>query len=185
VKEINIDFPKQRIPMPSTITKTENTQIIGGVFAQRENADKAVQALRDLGIPDQNIQVVVMLDDKQAKDAYRNALVGRGVSESQALYYDEAIRKGKILVAVHNVTDPAPVIEVFDDHKAEYNPDGSRNLREDVFGMTAGAAVGAVAGGVAGTMVAGPLGTAVGAAAGAVLGGGTGAAVGKATEHRK
>jgi hypothetical protein len=171
--------------MPATITKTDTTQIIGGVFSERQNADKAVQALRELGIPDENIQVVVMLDDKEAKDAYRNALVGRGVSESQALYYDQAIRNGKILVAVHNVTDPAPVIEVFDDHKAEYNPDGSRNLREDVFGLTAGAAAGAIAGGVAGTVVAGPLGTAVGAAAGAVLGGGAGAAIGKATEHRK
>jgi hypothetical protein len=171
--------------MPATITKSDNYQIIGGVFSERKNADKAVQALRELGIPDSNIQVVVMLDDKEAKDAYRNALVGRGVSESQALYYDEAIRKGKILVAVHNVTDPTPVIEVFDDNKAEYNPDGSRNLREDVFGMTTGAVVGAVAGGIAGTAVAGPLGTAVGAAAGAVVGGGAGAAAGKAAEHNK
>jgi hypothetical protein len=171
--------------MPATITKTDNYQIIGGVFSERKNADKAVQALRELGIPDSNIQVVVMLDDKQAKDANRHALVGRGVSESQALYYDKAIQEGKILVAVHNVTDPTPIIEVFDDHKAEYNPDGSRNLREDVFGMTTGAVVGAVAGGVAGTVVAGPLGTAVGAAAGAVVGGGAGAAAGKAAEHRK
>ena len=63
----------------------------------------------------------------------------------------------KTLVAVHNVTDPTPVIEVFDDHKAEYNPDGSRNLRDDVAGMTVGAVAGAVAGGVAGTAIAGPL----------------------------
>jgi hypothetical protein len=171
--------------MPATITKTDNYQIIGGVFSERKNADKAIQALHELGIPDSNVQVVVMLDEKEAKDAYRNALVGRGVSESQALYYDQAIRSGKILVAVHNVTDPAPIIEVFDDYKAEYNPDGSRNLREDVFGLTAGAVVGAVAGGVAGTMVAGPVGTAVGAAAGAVVGGGAGAAAGKAAEHSK
>lgn len=171
--------------MPETISKTDNRQIIGGVFSNRNNADKAVEALEELGIPEQDIQVVVMLNDKQAKNAYSDALVGRGVAESQALFYDKAIRSGKILVAVHNVTDPAPVIEVFDDHKAEYNPDGSRNLRQDVVGLTAGAAAGAVAGGVAGTMVAGPLGTAVGAAAGAVVGGGAGAAAGKATEHRK
>jgi hypothetical protein len=171
--------------MPATISKTDDRQIIGGLFSDQKNADKAVQAFRELGIPDDNIQVVVVLNDKQAKEAYTDALVGRGVSESQALFYDKAIREGKILVAVHNVTDPAAIVEVFDDYKAEYNPNGSRNLRQDVAGMTVGAAVGAVAGGVAGTVVAGPLGTAVGAAAGAVVGGGAGAAAGKATEHRK
>jgi len=171
--------------MPETISKNDNRQIIGGVFSDRANADNAVQELRDLGIQDANIQVVAMLEGGQAKAAYTDALVGRGVTESQARFYDKAVRSGKILVAVHNVTEPAPVIEVFDDNKAEYNPDGSRNLRDDVAGMTAGAAVGAVAGGVAGTAVAGPLGGAVGAAAGAVVGGGAGAAVGKAVEHRK
>jgi hypothetical protein len=171
--------------MPATISKTDDRQIIGGLFSDRENADKAVQAFRELGVPDDNIQVVVVLNDNQAKEAYTDALVGRGVSESQALFYDKAIREGKILVAVHNVTDAAPIIEVFDDYKAEYNPNGSRNLRQDVAGMTVGAAVGAVAGGVAGAVVGGPVGSAVGAAAGAVVGGGAGAAAGKATEHRK
>jgi len=171
--------------MPETITKIGDYQIIGGVFSNRKNADKALEDLRDLGIPEQDIQVVVTLDDKQAKDAYTDALVGRGVAESQALFYDKAVRSGKILVAVHNVTDPAPVIEVFDDNKAEYNPNGSRNLRQDVAGMTAGAAAGAAAGGIAGTVIAGPFGAAVGAATGAVVGGGAGAAAGKAAEHRK
>jgi hypothetical protein len=171
--------------MPETISKTDNRQIIGGVFSSRTNADKAVQALRELGVPKQDIQVVVMLNDKQATNAARDALVGRGVAESQALFYEKAVRSGKILVAVHNVTDPAPIIEIFDDNKAEFNPDGSRNLRDDVVGLTTGAAAGAVAGGVAGTMAAGPLGGAVGAAAGALVGGGAGAAAGKATEHRK
>jgi hypothetical protein len=171
--------------MPKTISKIEDRQIIGGVFSNRNNADKAVQALLDLGVPEQDIQVVVMLNDKQAKEAFTDVLVERGVAESQALFYERAVREGKILVAVHNVTEPADIIEVFDDNRAEYNPDGSRNLREDVMGLTAGAAAGAVAGGVAGTVVAGPLGGAVGAAAGAVVGGGAGAAAGKATEHRK
>jgi hypothetical protein len=171
--------------MPETISKVDNRQIIGGVFSNQNNADEAIQALRDLGILEQDIQVVVMLDDKQADEAYTDALVGRGFAESQALFFDKAIRNGKILVAVHNVTDPTPVIEVFDDNKAEYNPDGARNLRHDVGGMTVGAAVGAVAGGMAGTAVAGPLGAAAGAVGGAVVGGGTGAAVGKAVEHRK
>jgi hypothetical protein len=42
----------------------------------------------------------------------------------------------KVLVAVYEVTDPAPVIDIFDKFKAEYNPNGSRNLRDDVAGMT-------------------------------------------------
>ena len=171
--------------MPETINKTDNRQIIGGVFSKREDADEAVRQLRELSIPDQDIQVVVMLDDKQADRAYTDALVGRGVTESQALYYDRAVREGKILVAVHNVTSPGPVIDVLDANGAQYNPDGSRNMRDDVAGMTVGAAAGAIAGGVAGAAVAGPLGGAVGAAAGAVLGGGAGAAAGKAAEHSK
>ncbi len=88
-------------------------------------------------------------------------------------------------MVVHNVIDPARVIDIFDRYKAEYNPDGSRNLRDDVLGMTTGAAVGAAALGAAGAVVAGPLGAAAGVAAGAVLGGGVGAAAGKAAEHRK
>lgn len=171
--------------MPETISKTDNRQIIGGVFSNRANADNAVEELREIGVSDANIQVVVMLDGDQSRQAYTDTLVGRGFAESQAHFYDKAIRSGKILVAVHNVTDAAPVIDILDDNTAEYNPDGSRNLREDVAGLTVGAAAGAVAGGVAGAAVAGPLGGAVGAAAGAVVGGGTGAAFGKAAEHRK
>jgi hypothetical protein len=171
--------------MPETINKTDNRQIIGGVFSKREDADAAVKQLRELSIPNQDIQVVVMLDDKQADRAYTDALVGRGVTESQALFYDRAVREGKILVAVHNVTSPGPIIDVLDANGAQHNPDGSRNMRDDVAGMTVGAAAGAVAGGVAGAAVAGPLGAAVGAAAGAVVGGGAGAAAGKAAEHSK
>jgi hypothetical protein len=175
----------KRILMPETISKKDNRQIIAGLFSNRNNAEKAIEAFRDLGVLEREIQVVVMLQDKQAKEAFTDALVGRGIAESQALFYDRAVREGKILVAVHEVTDPAPIIEVFDAYRAEFNPDGSRNLREDVMGLTAGAAAGALAGGVAGTVAAGPLGGAVGAAAGAVVGAGAGAAVGKATEHRK
>lgn len=171
--------------MPKTISRTDNRQIIGGVFSNRNNADKAIQALLDLGIREQDIQVVVMLNDNQAKEAFTDAFVRRGLAESQALFYEKAVCEGKLFVAVHEVTAPAPVIDVFDAYQAEFNPDGSRNLREDVVGLTAGAVTGAVAGGVAGTIAAGPLGGAVGAAAGAVVGGGAGAAAGKATEHRK
>jgi hypothetical protein len=171
--------------MPQTINKTIEGQIIGGMFSNRKNADKAVEALLDLGVLSSNIEVVVELNEKQAKQVFADILSDRGFSESQARYYDKAIRDGKILVVVYEVTDPAPIIDVFDKYKAEYNPNGSRNLRDDVAGMTVGAVVGAAAGGVAGAAVGGPLGAAAGVAAGAVVGGGSGAAAGKAVEHRK
>ena len=171
--------------MPETISVNANTQIIGGVFTNRDNADRAVQAFRELGVPEKNTQVVVQLTEKQAERAYEKALTQRGVAQSQATFYDQAVRKGKVLVVVHNVIDPKPIIDVFNRFKAEFNPGGSRNLREDVLGMTAGVGLGAVALGAAGAVVGGPLGAAAGVAAGAVLGGGAGAAAGKAAEHRK
>jgi hypothetical protein len=170
--------------MPQTIDKTNQGQIIGGTFSNRENADKAVKAFVEAGVPATNIQMVVQLSD-EPKTAYTDVLSDRGFAESQAAYYDRAIRDGKILVAVSDVVEPAPIVDIFDKYGAEYNPDGNRNVRHDVGGMTAGAVVGAVAGGVVGTVVAGPLGGAAGAAAGAVVGGGTGAAAGKAIEHNK
>jgi hypothetical protein len=171
--------------MAETISSNNVTQIIGATFSSRQNADKALQAFRDLGVPEDNLQVVIQLNDREAKEAYTDALTGRGVAQSQAIFYDRAVRAGKTLVAVHNVVDAKTVIDVFDRFGAEFNPDGSRNLREDVAGMTVGAAVGAAALGAAGAAVAGPVGAAAGVAAGAILGGGTGAAAGKAAEHRK
>ena len=171
--------------MPQTINNTTQGQIIGGTFSNRENADKAVRAFQELGISPVNIQIVVQLNEKQPKQAYTDILSDRGFADSQARYYDQAIRNGKVLVVVYEITDPTPVIDVFDKFKAEYNPNGSRNLRDDVAGMTVGTALGAAAGGVVGAMVGGPVGAAAGVAAGAVVGGGSGAAAGKATEHSK
>jgi hypothetical protein len=171
--------------MPKTIDKTYEGQIIGGIFSNEDNAEKAVEAFEELDISPDDIEIIVQLENDQAKDVYTDLLSDRGFSESQALYYDKVIRTGKVLVAVYEVTDPAPVIDIFDKFKAEYNPSGSRNLRDDVAGMTVGAAVGAAAGGVAGAVIGGPVGAAAGVAAGAVVGGGAGAAVGKAVEHKK
>ena len=170
--------------MPQTIEKDSQDQIIGGTFPNRENADKAVKAFEEMGVAPSEIQMLVQ-NDKKSKEVYTDILSDRGFSESQARYYDKAIREGKILVVVYNVTDPADVIDVFDQFGAEYNPNGSRNLRDDVAGMTVGAVVGAAAGGVGGAVMGGPVGAAAGVAAGAVVGGGSGAAAGKAAEHSK
>ena len=171
--------------MPETISRTEDRQIIAGVFSKREDAEHAIAAFLNLGVSDQNIQVVVQLDEKQAEHAYTDAMVGRGFAESQADFYDRAIREGKTLVAVHNVTEAKPVIDVFDQYGSDFNPNGTRNVRQDVFGMTAGAAVGATALGTAGAVVGGPVGAAAGIAAGTVIGGAIGAAAGKSVEHGK
>jgi len=171
--------------MPKTIEKTYEGQIIGGIFANEDDAEKAVEAFEEMDISSDDIEVIVQLEGKQAEDVYTDILSDRGFSESQALYYDKVIREGKVLVVVSEVNDAAPVIDIFDKFKAEYNPNGSRNLRDDVAGMTVGAAVGAAAGGVAGAVIGGPVGAVAGGAAGAVVGGGSGAAVGKAVEHKK
>ena len=153
--------------MPKTTKRWDHRQNIGGVFSDRTNADKAIQDFRDLGVKEQDIEEVVSLND--------------------------TVRNGKILVTVHNVKDPGPVIDIFDANKADYNPDGSYNFRDDVAGLTFGAAAGAALGGAAGvaeggilgTIMAGPVGTVVGAVVGAVVGGGVGAAAGEIAEHRK
>jgi hypothetical protein len=171
--------------MPQTITHSLEGQIIGGTFSNAENADEAVEALHELGVSPSDIEVVVQLNEKEAKKVNSDLLSDRGFADTQSTYYNKAIQEGKTLVVVYGVTDPKPVIDIFDKYKAEYNPNGSRNLRDDVAGMTVGAAVGAVAGGVAGMAVGGPVGAAAGAAAGAVIGGGAGGAAGKAAEHNK
>ena len=145
--------------MPETISKSRNRRTIGGVFATRDNADKAIEAFLHAGVSEEDIHVIVSIND--------------------------TVRAGRVRIDVHNVKNPAPIIEIFDKHKAEYNLDGSRNFRQDVAGLTIGTAAGATSGGVTGTFVAGPVGTAVGAATGAVVGGGLGSVIGKAKEYLK
>jgi hypothetical protein len=171
--------------MPQTLDKTFQGQIIGGTFSNRENADKAVDAFLEMGVERSDIQVVVQFDETPADNVYKDILTGRGSTESQANFYAKAIREGKVLVVIYNSVDPAKVIDTFDKFGADFNPSGSRNLRDDVVGMTTGALVGAAAGGAIGAAVGGPVGGAAGAAAGAVVGGGSGALVGKSSEHSK
>jgi len=171
--------------MPQTINKMADLQIIAGVFSERENADKAIAAFQEVGVPNQNIEVLVEADKNGTNPDYATKLQEKGFVEPHARYYDKAIRDGKIFVAVYNVTEPDSIIEIFDRFGAEYNPDGSRNVRQDVAGMTAGAGAGAVVGAATGLVAGGPVGAAAGAAAGALIGGGAGAAAGKAVEHKK
>ena len=163
--------------MPQTITETYEGQIIAGIFSNRENAGRAVLAFRELNIPEKNIRQVVHSDEKQAGDGDTSLVEGHGFSKAQVVYFASALRAGKILVAVYEVAESAPIIDIFNKYKAEYNPNGSRNVREDVLGMTATA----IAGAAVGTAVGGPAGV----VAGAIIGGSFGAAAGKAVEYRK
>ncbi|MDX6765443.1 MAG: hypothetical protein SFU85_01495 [Candidatus Methylacidiphilales bacterium] len=171
--------------MPETINQTNTSQIIGGIFSSQEQADKAVAALHDLNISPSNIQIIVKLNDEEAEDTYTSLLLARGISECQALYHNKVVREGNVFVAVYEVEDSGPVIDVFNQFHATFNPNGSRNMRQDVLGMTTGAMVGAAALGAAGAMVAGPIGAVAGAAAGAAAGGAVGVVAGNAIEHRK
>jgi len=45
--------------MPKTTKRWDHRQNIGGVFSQRTKADKAIQAFRDLGVKQQDIEEVV------------------------------------------------------------------------------------------------------------------------------
>ena len=167
--------------MPQTTAETYEGQIIAGVFSDRQCAERAVLAFRQLNIPSTNIQLVDPREDGKVLEANDSLTKGHGFSKSQALYYSETLRAGKVLVVVYEADRSAPIIDIFDRYKAEYNPNGSRNVREDVLGMTAGA----VAGAAVGAALGGPAGIVAGAAIGAVMGGGAGAVIGKDVEHRK
>src|ERR1700679_4057204 len=92
--------PNQRNLMPQTINKTANLQIIAGVFSDHENSEKATAAFQEeAGVLLQNIQVLFQSDEDAAAN-YRNDLEDRGVASTQAVYYDEAIRNGKVFVAI-------------------------------------------------------------------------------------
>ena len=54
--------------MPPTLNKTHECQIIRKIFSNRENADKAIEAFKDLKISTQDIGIVVRFDDEQIID---------------------------------------------------------------------------------------------------------------------
>lgn len=81
--------------MPQTIIKTNEGRSTGKIFSHRENAANAIKVFQEL---------VVLMDEKQAKDAYINLMVGRGFSESQSLYYDKTLRVVHEGIARENLT---------------------------------------------------------------------------------
>jgi hypothetical protein len=105
------------------LTRPEaNCHIIGGVFSNRDSAQKATQSLRNLGVKHDDIQVVVRLNEMIAQGVFETALVNRGFSESRAKFFETALRGGKIFIAVHNINETGPVNEIFETNSAEYGP---------------------------------------------------------------
>lgn len=170
--------------MAETIQKTPVGDLIGAVFEDRESAQKAALEITDHNIRDITVHEPLGKNEDGAESLRRLTLLG--VNRDKAHRLLEQLLQGKTLVTVNHVLPEqrAVVIDTFNRYGAHLNPDGSRNLREDVIGMTTGTAIGAAAGAVVGGIAAGPAGAAAGGAAGALAGGAAGAAAGKAAEHQ-
>lgn len=163
--------------MAKSYGTVSDLNVVGALFEDNHNANQAAQELIEEGFSNYDITVDVKLTDKEQKKAFKASLKAKGFEDPDQLYFEKAVEEGKTLVSVTNVpkSKVAAVIEVLNKNGAHYNPDGSRNVRDDVVGMTTGAVVGAAIGAVIG----GP----VGAAAGFAVGAGAGGAVGKKLEH--
>jgi hypothetical protein len=143
------------------------TKIVGALFDDHHDANLAVDALLKKGYLREDIAVLVQIDPNQDKKARQHALKAVGYEDPDRRYFDKAVEEGKTLVSVTNVPEnkAGEVISILKHHGAHYNPDGSRNVRDDVVGMTSGAAIGAAAG-----AFVGPIGAAIGALAGTAVG---------------
>jgi hypothetical protein len=159
----------------ATTTKTSSeSKIVGALFDDPHDANKAVLDLLKKGYLSHDIAVLHQFDQSKTHNRKhrKEALKTVGYTNSDSAYFDQAITEGKTLVSVTHVpADKAgEVVSIFDHNGAHYNPDGSRNVRDDVVGMTTGAAIG-----LAGGSFAGPVGAVIGALAGIAVGATVGA----------
>jgi hypothetical protein len=164
--------------MATTTESFTGRKIVGALFEEHHDAQKAVEALLKAGHRSDDIAVLVQVDEKQDKKARQEALKAVGYEDPDRIYFDKSIEEGKTLVSVTNVDakDTGKVVSILDHNGAHYDPNGDRNVRDDVVGMTSGAAIGAAAG-----AFAGPIGAAIGALAGAAVG----AVAGSVMEQRE
>jgi hypothetical protein len=153
--------------MATTTENATGTKIVGALFENNKDANKAVEKLLEKGYLREDIAILVKLSEKEDKKARQKALKEVGYAETDQRYFDKAVEEGKTLVSVTQIPESktGEVISILVKNGAHYNPDGSRNVRDDVVGMTTGAAVGAAAG-----AFAGPVGAAIGALAGGAAG---------------
>jgi hypothetical protein len=163
----------------ATSTKTANQKkIVGALFDDYHDANRAVDQLVREGYPIGNIALLIQTEEHPTSKGHRKALEAVGYENSDRIYFEKAVREGKTLVSVTNLDadETGDVISILNENGAHYDPDGSRNVRDDVVGMTTGAAVGAAAG-----AFVGPIGAAVGALAGGAIG----AAIGTQIEENE
>ncbi len=158
--------------MASSQQMTENRKVVGARFSQAEEAQKAVDELVQEGFSMDNITLLQLFKPKVDSNTRREYLTKTGYNEADVVYLNLEVEKGKTLVSVSGISDAdsASVIQILNKNGSQYNPDGSRNVRDDVVGMTTGAAIGAAIGAVVG----GPIGAAVGVVAGGAAGGAVG-----------
>jgi hypothetical protein len=162
----------------ATSTKTTNQKkIVGALFDEYQDANRAVDQLVREGYPIGNIALLIQTEEHPASTRSK-ALEAVGYQNADRTYFEKAVEEGKTLVSVTNIDEDetGDVISILNENGAHYDPDGSRNVRDDVVGMTTGAAVGAAAG-----AFVGPIGAAIGALAGGAIG----AAIGTQIEENE
>ena len=98
------------------VTINQGSRIVSATFSDRAIAKKAIEALEEMGVSPLNLQVVVQLSTHAGQDLYATLLTDRGFNREDAVRYDQLIREGHTLVAVHNVVDPGPVIDVLHEY---------------------------------------------------------------------
>ena len=98
--------------MPLSTYNTFEAEIIGGIFSNHGERDDAQQTTLELVVPGQNTQVIFHLNEKQAKEAYLEALV-------------KAMRSGKLMVTVDKDTNTVPTIVVTDNLQSAAKPEAS------------------------------------------------------------
>ncbi len=142
---------------------------IGALFKNPDDAQRAVDELVSEGFPRNDISLSTEQYLKNVPGVRHQALREGGFVEEDVLYFDKELADGKTLVSVGHVLEEqcGTVIHILNKNGSHYDPDGTRNVRDDVVGMTTGALVGAALGAVFG----GPIGAAVGEVGGGAIGG--------------
>lgn len=146
----------------------QNYRQVGALFDNTDDANRAVKELKDQGFSSRNIRTTI-LDDRQKPSVVPEDIFHRsGYSDRRIRFFKDGLLGGKVMVTVFNVPEELSgvVIHICNENGSQYDPDGSRNVRDDVVGMTTGA----LAGAALGALVAGPLGAAAGEVGGGLIG---------------
>lgn len=145
---------------------------VGALFTNPDDAERAVKDLLAEGFSRNDIFVSTQQYLKDVPEVRQQALREGGYVEEDVLYFDKELAEGKTLVSVSHVRDEqcGAVIHILNKNGSHYDPDGTRNVRDDVVGMTTGAVIGAAMG----ALLGGPIGAAVGEVGGGIIGGALG-----------